>query len=59
MRPFPGFSEATLPGGRAWRKERDYLERGIPLSAEAVRSLTSLADEAGFPTPWREGIEPD
>lgn len=52
MRPFPGFDEATLPGGRAWKKERDYLENGIPISANAATSLEKLAGEFSLPTPW-------
>lgn len=52
MKPFPGFDEATLPGGRAWKKERDYLENGIPISASAAISLERLAEELGLSTPW-------
>lgn len=52
MKPFPGFDEATLPGGRAWKKERDYLKNGIPISANAATSLEKLADEFRLPIPW-------
>jgi LDH2 family malate/lactate/ureidoglycolate dehydrogenase len=52
MKPFPGFDEATLPGGRAWKKERDYLENGIPISANAATSLVKSAGELGLPVPW-------
>ena len=52
MKPFPGFTEATLPGGRAWKKEREYLRDGIPISAAAMRSLEGLADEFGLAIPW-------
>ena len=52
MKPFPGFTEATLPGGRAWRKEKEYLKDGIPISAAAVTSLEELADEFGLTAPW-------
>jgi len=49
MKPFPGFTEATLPGGRAWKKEREYLQDGIPISAAAMKSLEKLTDEFGLP----------
>jgi len=52
MKPFPGFTEATLPGGRAWRKEREYLSDGIPISAVATESLEKLAQESDLPVPW-------
>jgi len=52
MQPFPGFDEATLPGGRAWKKEKDYLENGIPISAGAGTSLKKLAKEFGISISW-------
>ena len=52
MQPFPGFGEATLPGGRAWKKEKEYLRDGIPVSASAIGSLETLAGEAGLEVPW-------
>jgi len=52
MQPFPGFTEATLPGGRAWNKEREYLAAGIPLSAQAIQSLEGLAQEMKLSIPW-------
>ena len=52
MKPFPGFTEASLPGGRAWKKERAYLREGIPISATAMKSLERLAEEFGLPVPW-------
>ncbi len=53
MRPFPGTAEATLPGGRAWRCEQDYLVNGIPISTAAVESLEVLGREFGLAVPWR------
>ena len=52
MKPFPGFTEATLPGGRAWKKEQEYLKAGIPISAAAIESLEKLAHEFDLPIPW-------
>ena len=52
MKPFPGLTEATLPGGRAWRKEKEYLKDGIPISAAAMKSLEKLADEFRLSVPW-------
>ena len=52
MKPLAGFSDAGLPGQRAWKKEADYLDNGIPISAEAVTSLKGLAGEFSLSTPW-------
>ncbi|MDE3000297.1 MAG: Ldh family oxidoreductase [Gemmatimonadota bacterium] len=52
MQPLSGLSDAGLPGQRAWKKEADYRENGIPVSAEAVRSLGGLAREFSLPVPW-------
>jgi LDH2 family malate/lactate/ureidoglycolate dehydrogenase len=52
MVPLPGLDESTLPGGRAWRKETDYLQAGIPISNLAVKSLETLAREFKIPVPW-------
>ncbi len=52
MKPFPGYSESSLPGGRAWKKEKEYLQDGIPISETAVKSLEKLALEFGLPVPW-------
>ena len=52
MQPLPGLSNAGLPGQRAWRKEADYRENGIPISANAVSSLEGLAREFSLPVPW-------
>jgi len=52
MEPLPGFGESGLPGARAWRKEVDYLEHGIPVSVQAMESLAGLAGEFGISIPW-------
>ena len=52
MQPLPGLSNAGLPGQRAWRKEADYRENGIPISTNAVSSLEGLAREFSLPVPW-------
>ena len=52
MKPFPGYTESTLPGMRAWKKEKEYQKEGIPISADAVKSLEQLAKELGCPVPW-------
>ena len=54
MKPFPGFTEAALPGGRAWKKEREYVRDGIPISAAAMKSLKKLAGEFDLPVPWTQ-----
>ncbi|MFC1527025.1 Ldh family oxidoreductase [Candidatus Latescibacterota bacterium] len=51
MKPLPGFDESSLPGGRAWKKEREYLGDGIPISAATVDSLSGLAAELGLSLP--------
>jgi LDH2 family malate/lactate/ureidoglycolate dehydrogenase len=55
MKPLPGFRSADLPGGPEWKKEKAYLKEGIPISAEAQRSLETLASEFHLPVPWRVG----
>ncbi len=52
LKPLPGLTESTLPGGRAWRKEKQYLKEGIPIAAEAMKSLEGLAKEFDLPVPW-------
>ena len=52
MAPLPGLSESSLPGYRAWRKEREYAIDGIPISAANVDSLERLARELDVTTPW-------
>ena len=53
MRPLSGLPDAGLPGTRAWRKEADYRENGIPVAAKAVNSLEGLAREFSLPVPWK------
>lgn len=53
MQPLPGFTESSLPGGRAWRKEQEYLAEGIPLGAGVLAELEELAAECHLPVPWR------
>ncbi len=53
MQPMPGLPDAGLPGQRAWRKEADYRENGIPVAAKAVNSLEGLAREFSLPVPWK------
>ena len=52
MQPLPGFTESSLPGGRAAQKERQYLSEGIPVSADAMASLARLSDEFSLTLPW-------
>ncbi len=52
MKPFPGYAEADLPGGPEWRREREFLDNGIPLMDQAVESLEVLAVEFGLEVPW-------
>ncbi len=53
MRPLSGLPDAGLPGTRAWRKEADYRENGVPIAAKAVTSLEGLAREFSLPVPWK------
>jgi LDH2 family malate/lactate/ureidoglycolate dehydrogenase len=53
MKPLPGFAESTLPGGRAWQKEREYLAEGIPVGVGPLTELEELATEFGLTVPWR------
>ena len=52
MQPFPGYAEATLPGGPEWKRERQYAAAGIPLSAAIAASLQKVAAEFGLTPPW-------
>ena len=52
MQPLPGLSDGGLPGRRAWKKEADYRQNGIPVSAKALTSLEALAREFGLEVPW-------
>ncbi len=52
MEPLLDYPESTLPGGRAWQKEKDYRTNGIPISSEAVAFLEALAGEFGLSVPW-------
>ena len=52
MQPYPGFSEAHLPGGPEWQREREYARDGIPLSRQAVEKLERVAGEAKVSVPW-------
>lgn len=52
MQPLPDFETSSLPGGRAWDKESDYRDSGIPISERAVASLSGLAEEFGLAAPW-------
>ena len=53
MKPLPGFAQSSLPGGRAWAKEQDYLANGIPVGARALADLEDLAGQFGLAVPWR------
>ena len=54
MRPMPGYDESHLPGSREWEWEKDYRLNGVPISADAKRSLEQLAGEMGCSVPWDE-----
>ncbi|MSS73573.1 MAG: hypothetical protein EXS64_19100 [Candidatus Latescibacteria bacterium] len=47
-----GCSGADRPGGPEWRREREYLKEGIPLSRAAITSLENLSKQVGLPFPW-------
>ena len=52
MQPLPGLSESSLPGARAWRKEQEYRNEGIPVGATPLAQLAELAAEFGLAVPW-------
>lgn len=52
MQPYPGYTEALLPGVLEWQKERAYPQEGIPITADAKTALEQLADELGCSVPW-------
>ena len=52
MRPFPGLSQAELPGGLEWQRQQQYASEGIPISPEHQRSLETLAAELEVETPF-------
>lgn len=52
MQPFPGFTQAELPGGLEWQREEEYARAGIPISVEHQKSLQTLADELGVDAPF-------
>ena len=41
-----------LPGGLEWDRERDYLQKGIPVGPEHQKGLEEIADELGIEVPW-------
>lgn len=52
MKPLPGLSEATLPGGPEWKNEKKFMKEGIPISHTTKNSLEKLAKEYRVPVPW-------
>lgn len=52
LQPFPGFSKSHLPGGPEWECECDYAQNGIPVSAETINSLETIARKFGLSIPW-------
>lgn len=52
LEPLPGFDFADLPGGPEWRNEHEYRERGIPIGADTLQTLTQLGDELDVAVPW-------
>lgn len=47
MKPFPGQTQAELPGGLEWQRERAYAREGIPISPEHQKALEESAAELG------------
>lgn len=47
MKPFPGETQAELPGGLEWQREQDYGRNGIPISPEHQKGLEDLAVKLG------------
>ena len=52
MKPLPGYSESTLPGGPEWQCDRDYAANGVPISATTVKALEYWAKRYDEPVPW-------
>ena len=52
MEPVAGFDQAMLAGTPEWEREREYREKGIPLSPRHAAALRTLADEFGIAPPF-------
>jgi len=55
MKPFPGHTKSWLPGGPNWQWEQEHARDGVPVGADDVQALESLAEELGVPVPWQAG----
>ena len=52
MKPFPGYTASDLPGGPEWKREKEYARNGVPITAEAAKTLEVLAGEFDLSVPW-------
>lgn len=52
MKPLPGLTESTLPGGLEWKRESKFMKEGIPISYMTKKSLEKLANEFSVQIPW-------
>lgn len=51
LEPYPGCTEADLPGGPEWRREREWATEGIPLGEKHRGALEEVALEWGVALP--------
>lgn len=52
LEPFPGHTQAELPGGLEWRTQAEYETHGIPVSPEHQAALQTIADTLSVDTPF-------
>ncbi|MEW6754320.1 MAG: Ldh family oxidoreductase [Candidatus Latescibacterota bacterium] len=49
--PSPGFDRVELPGGRAFARQQQRRDQGVPVDAAAWRQISALAGELGVDLP--------
>mgnify|MGYP006417767693 CR=1 FL=1 len=54
LEPFPGHTQAELPGGVEWRNEAEFEQHGIPISERHQKSLQDTAAELGVASPFAQ-----
>lgn len=52
LEPFPGHTQAELPGGVEWRAETEFERDGIPISEAHQQSLQDLAADLDVASPF-------
>ncbi len=52
LEPFPGHTQAELPGGIEWRNVTEFERDGIPISVRHQQLLQDIAAELGVASPF-------